>query len=74
MSQDQHDATAALVDDRVWSVLSRAVSDRKTEVQQDALTFTCSRGCSFDDICSMFDDVFDLYEVTYSQGELLPLL
>ena len=74
MSQDQHDATAALVDDGVWSIFSQAVSDRKTGVQRDTLTFTCSRGCSFDDICSMFDDVFDLYEVTNSQGELLPLL
>ena len=72
--QDQHDATAALVDDAIWSIFSEAASDTKTEVQQDALTFTCSRGCSFDDFCSMFDDVFGMYEVDHSQGELRALL
>ena len=72
--QDQHDATAALVDDSVWSIFSQTVSDRNTEIRQDALTFICSRGCSFDDFCSMFDDVFDLYKVINSQGELLLLL
>ena len=69
-----HDATAALVDDAIWSIFSEAASDTKTEVQQDALTFTCSRGCSFDDFCAMFDDVFAMYEVNNSQGELRPLL
>jgi len=72
--QDQHDATAALVDDAIWSIFSQAVSDTKTEVQQDPLTFTCSRGCSFDDFCTMFDDVFGMYQVNHSQGELRPLL
>ena len=68
--QDQHDATTVLVDDCVWSAFSQAESDRKIEVQGDALTFTCSRGCSFDDICSMFNDIFDLYKVVNSQGKL----
>ena len=46
--------------------LSRTVPDRKSEVlERDALSFTCSRGCSF-------DGVFDLYKVVNSQGELLP--
>jgi hypothetical protein len=73
LSQDPNDATAALVDDSVWSIFSQAVSDRQAEVQRDALTFICSKGCSFDDFCSMFDDVFVLYEVIKSRGELYPL-
>jgi len=74
LSQVPNDAIATLVDDSIWSIFSQAVSDRQTEVQRDALTFICSRGCSFDDFCSMFDDVFVLYEVVKGQGELHPLL
>ena len=73
LQRDPNDAIAALVDDSIWSILSQAVSDRQTEARQDALTFICSRGCSFDDYCSMFDDVFVLYEVVKGQGELHPL-
>jgi len=72
--QDPNDAIATLVDDSIWSIFSQAVSGRQIEVQQDALTFICSRGCSFDDFCSMFDDLFVLYEVVKGQGELHPLL
>jgi len=71
--QDPNDAIATLVDDSIWSIFSQAVSGRQIEVQQDALTFICSRGCSFDDFCSMFDDLFVLYEVVKGQGELHPL-
>ena len=35
--QDPDDATAALVDDSVWSI----ASSRKSEVQKDVLTFNC---------------------------------
>ncbi|KIM44675.1 hypothetical protein M413DRAFT_359368 [Hebeloma cylindrosporum] len=67
---DQYDATLALVDDAVWSIFSQQLSKEKREVQRDALTFTCTRGCSFDDLCSIFEDVFNLYEVVNDQGVL----
>ncbi|KIM46808.1 hypothetical protein M413DRAFT_440380 [Hebeloma cylindrosporum] len=66
---DPNDPTAALVYDSIWSI-SHAVPDRNPEVQQDPLTLICSRGCSFDDVCSMFDDVFSSYEVMKSRGVL----
>ena len=69
-SQDQNDATAALVDDSIWSIFSQAMPDGKAEVQRDALTFTCSRGCSLDDFCLMFDEVFVLFQVIKSRGAL----
>ena len=68
--QDQNDATAALVDDSIWSIFSQAVPDGKAEVQRDTLTFTCLRGCSLDDFCSMFDEVFVLFQVIKSRGAL----
>jgi len=70
LSQDQNDATTALVDDSIWSIFSQAMPDGKAEVQRDPLTFTCSRGCSLDDFCSMFDQVFVLFQVIKSQGAL----
>jgi hypothetical protein len=73
--QDPDDVTAALVDDSIWSISSQAISDRKSKVRQDALTFNCLKGCSFDDFCSMLDDVFELHEMINDRGEpLLQLL
>ena len=61
---------------RLWSTIPFGLFYLKrclTEVQRDALMFTCSKSCSSDYFCSMFNDVFDLYKVVNSQGELVPL-
>ncbi|KIM44477.1 hypothetical protein M413DRAFT_442449 [Hebeloma cylindrosporum] len=72
LCMDPDDATAALVDDFIWSNISQAESERQTEVQRHPLTFICTRGCAFDDLVSMFRDIFDMHQVIRRRGELRP--
>ena len=72
MFQDPDDASAALVEDSVWAIASQAIADRRPDVRQDALTFSCLRGCSFNDFCSILDDVFEFHEPVKNRGELCP--
>ncbi|KIM44586.1 hypothetical protein M413DRAFT_356857 [Hebeloma cylindrosporum] len=70
LCMNQHDPSAALVEDSIWAIASQAIADRQTDVQQDALTFICLRGGSFNDFCSILDDVFQLHKVVKNRGVL----
>ncbi|KIM38652.1 hypothetical protein M413DRAFT_240145 [Hebeloma cylindrosporum] len=72
LCMDQADPSGVLVQDSIWAVASQAIADTLLDdhVQQDsdALTFTCLRGGSFKDFCSMIDDIFELHEVHKGRG------
>lgn len=56
--------------DFVWAIASQTIDDRQSEVQRDALTFGCLRGYSFNDFCSLLDDVFEHHELIKNRGDL----
>ena len=62
-----------LVDDSIWSIFHQeilGIPQRKSLIlQQQELTFICSRGGTFNDFSMMIDDIFDLHDIIENQGE-----
>jgi hypothetical protein len=62
-----------LVDDFIWSIFYQGIPgipQRKPLIlQQKELTFSCSRGGTFNDFRMMIDDIFKLHDVVENQGE-----
>ena len=67
-------ASVILVDDSIWSIFSKEISDRRADVHLDSLTVIGLRGSSLDDFGMMLDEVFGLHDIVESQGKLKSLL